>query len=173
MFRRNQTNPNPSERPEPETIAIDLTELAALERALLEADRLRRSWMEPHPYYGMHLLTVHDVIGLLHQRVGAASVVQPDPQRARIPLYRHEFKWLTDAIIVMEGRWARDGVLSDARTLHCRFNMLLGQSRAIIHMGGTSAFASEPPQAAPCDASATVRLEVQRGIPERRESRSS
>ncbi|MFJ2202365.1 hypothetical protein [Streptomyces violaceusniger] len=147
MFRRNKTTPPPSKPEQPEAIAINLDELAALEKALLEADRLRRHWMESPPYYGVELLTVHDVIAMLYQRAGAASVVQPDPQRARLPLYRHEIKWLADAIRAMERHWARDGHLSDARLLHNRFNALLGQTRAIIHMGGVPVFTSESPQA--------------------------
>ncbi|WP_432017672.1 hypothetical protein [Streptomyces hydrogenans] len=139
--------PRTPDRPaEPEAIAINLDELAALERALLEADRLRRHWMSGSPYYGPELITVHDVIALLYQRAGAASVVQPDPQRARLPLYRHEMKWLADAIREMERHWARDGLLREARQLHNRFNALLGQARAITHMGGTAVFAPESPQ---------------------------
>ncbi|MGW6569972.1 hypothetical protein [Streptomyces sp. NPDC054975] len=155
MFRRNQTRnqttptptPTPSAPEQPEAIAINLDELAALEKALLEADRLRRHWMSGGaPYYGPNLVTVHDVIALLYQRAGAASVVQPDPQRARLPLYRHEITWLADAIRAMERHWARDGHLSDARQLHNRFNALLGQARAITHMGGTPVFTPESPQ---------------------------
>lgn len=153
MFRRKQTTPPPSTPDQPEVIAIDLAELTALERALLEADRLSRSWMDSPPYYGMdwltgtNLLTVHDVIAMLYQRAGAASALQPDPQRARIPLYRHEFKWLTDAIVKMERHWARGSVLSDARLLHNRFHALLGHSRAVTHMGGTAVFTPDSPQA--------------------------
>ncbi|MEU9396907.1 hypothetical protein AB0D86_43820 [Streptomyces sp. NPDC048324] len=145
MFRKKQTTPPPS-TPQPEVIAIDLAELAALEKALLEADRLRRSWMDSPTYYGPRLLTVHDAIAMLYQRAGAASAVQPDPQRARIPLYRHEITWLTDAIVKMERHWARGGALSDARLLHNRFNALLGHSRAVVHMGGTPVFTPDSPQ---------------------------
>jgi hypothetical protein len=130
-----------------EAIGISLDELAALEAALLEADRLCRYFMESFPYYGPDLITVHDVLALLYQRAGAASVVQPDPQRARIPLYRHEFKWLKDAILVMD-RHPRSGMTaggSRARELHNRFNALLGQSRAVTHMGGTAVFDPDAP----------------------------
>ncbi|MFF1360652.1 hypothetical protein [Streptomyces sp. NPDC058297] len=146
MFRKTQPISAPSTPEQPEAIAITLDELAALEGALLEADRLRRSWMDGPAYYGVKLLTVHDAIALLYQRAGAASAVQPDPQRARIPLYRHEMKWLADAILSMERHWARDGQLSGARNLHNRFNALLGQARAITHMGGVSVFTPESPQ---------------------------
>ncbi|MFD0270886.1 hypothetical protein ACFVGY_30625 [Streptomyces sp. NPDC127106] len=148
MFRRDKTTPTPSTpTPEPEAIAINLDELAALERALLEADRLRRQWLGSAPYYGPMLITVHDVTALLYQRAGAASVVQPDPQRAHLPLYRHEIKWLTDAITSMERHFARDRQLSEARQLHNRFNALWGQARAITHMGGVPVFAPESAQA--------------------------
>ncbi|MGW4954561.1 hypothetical protein [Streptomyces parvulus] len=148
MFRRNQTDPapTPSAPEQPETIAIGLDELAALERALLEADRLRRSWHESPPYYGPELITVHDVIAMFYQRAGAASAVQPDRERARLPLYRHEITWLADAIRMMERHWARDGLISDARQLHNRFNALLGRTRAVTHMGGTAVFTPEPAQ---------------------------
>ncbi|MFD3542307.1 hypothetical protein ACFWUQ_22855 [Streptomyces sp. NPDC058662] len=148
MFRRNQTTPTPtpSAPEQPEAIAINLDELAALERALLEADRLRRHWMDGPSRFGQVLLTVHDVMAMLYQRAGAASVVQADPQRARLPLYRHEIKWLADAIICMERHYAREGRLSEARQLHNRFNALLGQAHAITHMGGTPVFAPEFPQ---------------------------
>ncbi|MFF6984250.1 hypothetical protein ACFZAV_42810 [Streptomyces sp. NPDC008343] len=145
MFRRNQPTPTPSAPAKPEAIAIDLTELATLERVLLEADRLRRYFYEGHPYYGMDLITVHDVIGLLYQRAGAASVVQPDQQRARIPLYRHEFKWLTDAITTMDAHPTSARRVPEARALHNRFNALLGQARAITHMGGTAVFDPDAP----------------------------
>jgi hypothetical protein len=147
MFRRNQSDQTSTPTaPEPEAIAINLDELAALEKALLEADRVARSSYDSHPYYGPGLITVHDVTAMLYQRAGAASVVQPDPQRARLPLYRHEIKWLADAIRMMERHWVRDGLISDARQLHNRFNALLGQARAIIHMGGTAVFTPEPAQ---------------------------
>ncbi|MFD4483224.1 hypothetical protein ACFWPU_44950 [Streptomyces sp. NPDC058471] len=158
MFRRTQPTPTPS-TPEPEAIAIDMDELAALERALLEAARLRRTWMESGGYFGPRVPTVHDAIALLYQRAGAAFAVQPDPQRARIPLFLHEIKWLTDAIRSMERHWARDGHLSDARNLHNRFNALLGQTRAITHMGGTACFTHESTQAP------TVRSVTQGVIP--------
>ncbi|MEU2395072.1 hypothetical protein [Streptomyces sp. NPDC007369] len=130
----------------PEAIAINLEELAALERALLEADRLRRQWMGSAPHYGDRLFSVHDVTALLYQRAGAASVVQPDPQRARLPLHRHEIKWLTDAIKSMERHFGNSRDLSDARRLHNRFNALLGQARAITHMGGMPVFTHESEQ---------------------------
>ncbi|MEU6664244.1 hypothetical protein [Streptomyces sp. NPDC046821] len=147
MFRRNPAAPAPSAAA-PEVIAINLGELAALEKALLEADRLRRCWGESPAYYGPELITVRNVVATLYQRAGAASVVQPDPQRARLPLYLHEIEWLADAIAVMERRWASGGFLSDARQLNNRFNALVGQARAITHMGGTVAFTPEPPQVA-------------------------
>ncbi|MFF0052580.1 hypothetical protein [Streptomyces sp. NPDC005498] len=145
MFRK-PTTQTPKAPAQPEVIAINLDELASLEAALLEADRLRRGWLEHPSYYGTGFITVHDVIAELYQRAGAASVVQPDPQRARLPLYAHEITWIADAIRGMERHHARDGLLSDARRLHNRFNALLGQARAITHMGGTPVFTPESPQ---------------------------
>ncbi|MEV0324590.1 hypothetical protein ACIBKX_40360 [Streptomyces sp. NPDC050658] len=149
MFRRNRTTaPTPSapEQPEAEVIAINLDELAALERVLLEAERLLRLWRDSLPYYGPGLITVNDVTAMLYQRAGAASVVQPDRQRARIPLYRHEFKWLATAIAAMERHWTRAEHLSEARNLYNRFNALLGASRATTYMGGTAVLTPESPQ---------------------------
>lgn len=148
MFRRHQNGPasTPSAPDTPEAIGITLDELAALERALLEADRLRRSWRDSPARYGGNLLTVHDAIADLYQRAGAASVVQPDPQRARIPLHAYEIRWLADAITMMERHWGRPERYSDAIRLHNRFNALLGQARAVTYMGGTPAFAPDSPQ---------------------------
>ncbi|WP_406111729.1 hypothetical protein OG698_01570 [Streptomyces sp. NBC_01003] len=46
----------------------------------------------------------------------------------------------------MERHWARGRQLSDTRNLHNRFNALLGQARAIMHMGGVPVFTPESPQ---------------------------
>lgn len=146
MFRR--TPPAPAEPAPPEVIAIDLDELTRLEKALLEADRLRHvSYSERAPLYfspALERLTISDIIAEMYQRAGAASVVQPDPARARVPVYRREFVYLADAIETMKRQWARRPDLDDAQRLYNRFNALLGQARAIVHMGGTVVFAREP-----------------------------
>jgi hypothetical protein len=140
MFRR---TPEPAPKTAPrEAIEITLQDLATLERVLLEADRLRRTWLHSSQYGGTQTA---DIMALLYQRAGAASVVQPDPQRARIPFYRTEFQWLADAIASMETHYARRGELDDARQLLNKFNALLGRARAITHMGGTAVFDPDAP----------------------------
>ncbi|GAA3372189.1 hypothetical protein GCM10017744_102690 [Streptomyces antimycoticus] len=142
MFRRRNyttTTPAPGPTPaasRPEIIAITLNELETVERVLLHADerkRLRRPDLGPSGH-------TTRLLAALYQRAGAASVVQPSRQLARIPFYASDFLWLELAIEDIELYGGRPVIARDGRHLLNRFNALLGQARAITHMGGTPVF---------------------------------
>lgn len=139
LLRRNQA----TEPERPEAIEITLGDLATFERVLLGAARLRRIWTgEGVPGIDAQR---QELIGVLYQRAGAVSVVQPDPQRARVPLFQSEFWWLESAIELMERYHGAAEEVAEARGLLNRFNALLGQARAVTHMGGTAVFDPDAP----------------------------
>jgi hypothetical protein len=150
MFRRNRptytataeqlSRPvTPPPTPPREVVGITLDELAMLERVLLHVRDRKRTWAVS--------LGTHDteLIGELYRRAGAASAVNSDPGQARIPLYGDEFRELEGAIRDMERYRGDREIEREARQLLNRVNALLGQARAITHMGGTPIFDPETP----------------------------
>ncbi|WP_411107364.1 hypothetical protein [Streptomyces sp. cmx-4-9] len=154
LFRRNQqpTTQTPygtvygtlPQRPEPprvEYIGITLAEMEAFEQILLHAEECTR---RARPDLGYSSLTT-ELIGRLYQSAGAASVTQPDPDLVRIPLQKGDFMRLEWAIRDIDTYRGDPQTARDARQLLNRCNALLGQQRAVIHMGGTPAFDPDAP----------------------------
>ncbi|MEW2615178.1 hypothetical protein AB0937_34340 [Streptomyces sp. NPDC047880] len=156
IFRRNRptatqtptgtvygTLPQRPEPPRVEYIGITLAEMETLERILLHAEECVR---RARPDLGYSSRT-SDLIARLYQSAGAASVTQPDPDLVRIPVQKGDFMWLEFAIRDIEMYRGDPQTARDARHLLNRCNALLGQARAVIHMGGTPVF--DPDAAAP------------------------
>lgn len=157
MFRRNPPTytaateepswpaaPTAPPTPPREVVGITLDELATFERVLLHARERKRAWA--------YSVGTHDteLIAELYRRAGAASAVDPDPDRARVPLYGDEFGELEGAIRDIERCHGDREIEREARQLLNRVNALLGQARAITHMGGTPVFTPDtPPPARP------------------------
>ncbi|MFI7020165.1 hypothetical protein [Streptomyces sp. NPDC050164] len=169
IFRRNEpTAQTPTStvfgtplppRPEPprvEYIGITLAEMEAFERILLHAEECTR---RARPDLGYSSRTT-DLIGRLYQSAGAASVTQPDPELARIPVQKGDFMWLEFAIRDIEMYRGNPQMAHDARKLLNRFNALLGQQRAVIHMGGTPVFDPDAPAPAAAPELPTYRQET-------------
>ncbi|MEU9480798.1 hypothetical protein [Streptomyces sp. NPDC048191] len=160
FFRRNRpTTQTPHgtvygtlpQRPEPprvEYIGITLAEMEAFERVLLYAEECTR---RARPDLG-HGGRTTDLIGRLYQSAGAASVTQPDPDLVRIPVQQGDFMWLEFAIRDIETYRGDPQAAAAGRQLLKRFNVLLGQQRAVIHMGGTPVFDPDAPATATPDA---------------------
>ncbi|MEU5108203.1 hypothetical protein AB0H07_39100 [Streptomyces sp. NPDC021354] len=153
MFRRNRSTTNPAPAPtpapapaadRPEVIAITLEHLQVLERVLHHADERLRIW---RPDISPSTRT-SKLLAALYQRAGTASVVQPNPELARIPFYVSDFVWLEAAIQDIETYHGTRATAQDGRNLLNRFNALLGQARAITYMGGTPVFDPNAPQPA-------------------------
>ncbi|MGW8730512.1 hypothetical protein ACWGNF_31300 [Streptomyces sp. NPDC055808] len=131
-------------RPEPpriEHIGITLAEMETFERILLHAEDCTR---RARPDLG-HSSRSTDLIGRLYQGAGAASVVQPDPGLARIPVRQGEFMHLEWAIRDIKMYGGDAGAAREAHQLLNRFNALLGAARAVVYMGDTPAFAPDAP----------------------------
>ncbi|MDX3025406.1 hypothetical protein [Streptomyces acidiscabies] len=149
MFRRNRpttqtptgTLPPRPEAPRVEYIGITLAEMETFERILLHAEECTRRARPDLGYSSRNT----DLIGRLYQSAGAASVTQPDPDLARIPVQKGDFMWLEYAIRDIEMYRGSAQTAHDGRQLLNRFNALLGQQRAVIHMGGTPAFGPDAP----------------------------
>ncbi|QNS09414.1 hypothetical protein [Streptomyces xanthii] len=135
------TLPPRPERPRVEYVGLTLAEMEALERILLHADECVR---RARPDLG-HRSHTTDLIGRLYQSAGAASVTQPDPDLVRIPVQKGDFMWLEFAIRDIETYQGDRQTGRDARQLLNRCNALLGQARAVIHMGGTPVFDPDAP----------------------------
>ncbi|GGZ82913.1 hypothetical protein GCM10010328_66620 [Streptomyces rubiginosohelvolus] len=115
--------------------------METFERILLHAEECTR---RARPDLG-HSSRSTDLIGRLYQGAGAASVVQPDPALARVPVQRGDFMHLEWAVRDIEMYRGDPQTGRAARQLLNRFNALLGQQRAVIHMGGTAAFDPDAP----------------------------
>ncbi|MEU2078598.1 hypothetical protein [Streptomyces sp. NPDC013489] len=137
-------------RPEPpriEHIGITLAEMQTFERILRYAEACKRKARSDIPA-GTYQ---DELIGRLYEGAGAASVIEPDPEKARVPVSKHDFSWLQYAIRDIEQYRGNPEVAKEGRQLLNRFHALLGQSRAVIHLGGTTAVfdPSAPAPAAP------------------------
>ncbi|GHH54554.1 hypothetical protein [Streptomyces candidus] len=154
LFRRNKppvthtphgtvygTFPQQPERPRVEYVGLTLAEMEAFERILLHADECTR---RARPDIG-HSSYTTELIGRLYQSAGAASVMQPDPDLVRIPIQKADFMWLEYSIRDIEMYRGNLQTARDARQLLNRCNALLGQQRAVIHMGGTPMFDPDAP----------------------------
>lgn len=155
IFRRNRppatqtphgtvygTLPQRPEPPRVEYIGITLAEMEAFEQILLHAEECTR---RARPDLGYSSRT-SDLVARLYQSAGAASVTQPAPELARIPVQKGDFMWLEFAIRDIEMYRGSPETARDGRKLLNRFNALLGQQRAVIHMGGTPAFDPDAPE---------------------------
>ncbi|QDN84427.1 hypothetical protein [Streptomyces sp. RLB3-6] len=151
IFRRNRTPGTDRQRsdvPRIEYVPMNLAELEAFERVLLHADAcLRRS----RPDLGANGRNTK-LLGRLYRSAGAASVTQPDPARVRIPLQKGDFMWLEFAVRDIEFYRGSADTAREGRHLLNRFNALLGQQRAVIHMGGTPVFDPDAPAPVVVDA---------------------
>lgn len=145
MFRRTPP-PKPAQKKR-EAIEITLGEMETLERVILLAANQMRVQRPDLSY----IAPANDpFIATLYQRAGAATVVSPDRESTRIPLYVSEFEHLEQAV----DRLVRyRGKVDEARSLLNRFNALLGRSRAITHMGGVAVFAPAIEEGKPGEAS--------------------
>lgn len=139
--------PLPPRQPAPrlEYIGITLTELELFEGVLLHAEERTRQARPDLSHTGR----ITELIGRLYQSAGAASVTQPDRDLVRVPVGHSDFmhlEWAIRDITAYQGdpQTAREG-----RRLLNRFNALLGQARAVIHMGGTPVFDPDAPAPAP------------------------
>ncbi|MEU2380357.1 hypothetical protein [Streptomyces misionensis] len=145
MFRRSRTQstarPAPASFPRVEYVPMSLAELAAYERVMLHADERRRIARPDIGYRGHR----QETIGHLYRSAGAASVTEPDPEKVRIPLQKASFLDLEFAIHDIEVYGGNPEIAREARHLLNRFNALLGQQRAVIHMGGTPVFDPDAP----------------------------
>lgn len=63
----------------------------------------------------------------------------------RIPVQKGDFMWLEFSIRDIETYRGNPQTAREARQLLNRCNALLGQQRAVIHMGGTPAFDPDAP----------------------------
>jgi hypothetical protein len=140
-FLKNRVSTPRADFPRAEYIPMNLAELQAFERVLLHAAACQRRARPDITSAGCQT----ELIGSLYQRMGAASVTQPDPDRARIPLHRGEFMWLEFAVDKIERYRGGPEIAREGRQLLNRFNALLGQQRAVIHMGGTPVFDPDGP----------------------------
>ncbi|MFJ4343233.1 hypothetical protein [Streptomyces sp. NPDC088915] len=143
---RATARPPRPQAPTVEYIGITLDELRTFEQILLHADeRVRHA----RPELG-YLVSRDDLIGRLYESAGAASVLQPDPELVRVPVQHTDFLRLETAIRDIEMYRGDPRLARIARQLLNRCHALLGQSRAVIHMGGTPVFTpGSPAPAAP------------------------
>ncbi|WP_435059548.1 hypothetical protein [Streptomyces sp. bgisy060] len=128
--------------PRMEYVGITLAEMEEFERILLHSEECTRRSRPDLGYSSRN----SDVIARLYQSAGAVSVVQPDPELARIPVRQGDFQWLEYAIRDIEMYRGDPQTACDGRTLLNRLNALLGQARAVIHMGGTPVFDPAAPE---------------------------
>lgn len=146
MFRRKKAAP--ATQRGPEVIEITLHDVQALERVFRYAAERKRIC---RPDITQHSGNQQDrIIATLYQRAGAASAVEPDPDRVRIPLDVHTFSRmgyssLDFAIWSIENYRGSTAMLQEARQLMNRFNALLGRARAVRHLGGVAVFDTAPP----------------------------
>ncbi|WP_406088211.1 hypothetical protein [Streptomyces virginiae] len=155
LARRNRPEPpttvyhpaarQPAKTPPVECIGISLDEMKTFERVLLHADECNR---RARPYAGNGTYTT-ELIGRLYESAGVASVTQPDPDRARIPIQKSDFNWLSYAIRDIDTHRGDAETARDGRQLLNRFHALLGQARAVVFLGGTPAFHPDAPSADP------------------------
>ncbi|MEV5774199.1 hypothetical protein AB0L49_23565 [Streptomyces antimycoticus] len=145
LFRRSRAQgaarPTPAPLPRVEYVPMSLAELAVYERVMLHADERRRI-RRPDIGYSGHR---QETIGRLYRSAGAASATEPDPEKVRIPLQKASFLALEFAIYDIENYGGSPEIAREAHHLLNRFNALLGQQRAVIHMGGTPVFDSDAP----------------------------
>ncbi len=140
--------PEPAKVQPVQCIGISLEEMQAFERVLLHADECHR---RARPYAGNGTHTT-ELISRLYESAGAASVLQPDPARVRIPVQKHDFSWLGYAIRDIDTYEGSAETAREGRLLLNRFHALLGQARAVVFMGGTPAFHPDAPSPAGTDA---------------------
>jgi hypothetical protein len=125
-----------------EAIEIPLSDIRVVEELLLYSLRIRR---ERRPDFSGDR-GASNLIAELYQRAGAASVVESDPDAARVPFYKDEFmqiEWAIQDLQQYSSLEARR--LEAARSLLNKYNALLGKARATIHMGGTPVFQAPAP----------------------------
>ncbi|WP_055689462.1 hypothetical protein [Streptomyces prasinus] len=138
---KSAARPAPVPFPRVEYVPMSLAELAAYERVMLHAaDRVAAR--RPDIGYRSHH---QDVIGNLYRSAGAASVTESDPEKVRIPIQKADFLSLEYAIWDIQTYGGNPEIAQVARHLLNRFNALLGQQRAVVHMGGTPVFDPDAP----------------------------
>jgi hypothetical protein len=158
MFsRKKQSTPTPyttytpvapqlPQAPPLEYIGITLAEMEAFELVLLHGDECSRR--DRPGTLGSGPGRSSDLIARLYQSAGAASVLQSDPGLARVPVRKSDFMYLEWAVTDIERHRGNPQTAREGRQLLNRFNALLGQQRAVIHLGGTAAFSSDAPASA-------------------------
>jgi hypothetical protein len=138
IFRK---RPIAAEAPAPEVVEITLEQLKVIENVIRRARAMSRELLSTDRYRFRELGS--DLVATLYQRAGAASVVEQDVDRARVPFFVHEFDKLDAAVDCIDSGLQRTGdatLVRQGRELMNQCNALLGRARAIQNLGGTAAF---------------------------------